>query len=167
LLEALHDHAAGVPQADDVTIVLIRRRAEAGGATTVQRYFKRSYDSLEAVFQFVEDFMRAKSIDLELREPVDFIVEELFTNMVKYNPGNAHDIALSLGCTAQVLTVRLTDFDVDPFDVTRAPPVDIDKPLQERQIGGLGLHLVRKMADTLRYEFADRRSTITFTMSLG
>ena len=167
LLEALHDHAAGVPQADDVTIVLIRRRAEAGGATTVQRYFKRSYDSLEAVFQFVEDFLRAKSIDLELREPVDFIVEELFTNMVKYNPGNAHDIALSLGCTAQVLTVRLTDFDVDPFDVTRAPPVDIDKPLQERQIGGLGLHLVRKMADTLRYEFADRRSTITFTMSLG
>jgi len=137
LLEALHDHAAGVPQADDVTIVLIRRRAEAGGATTVQRYFKRSYDSLEAVFQFVEDFMRVKSIDLELREPVDFIVEELFTNMVKYNPGNAHDIALSLGCTAQVLTVRLTDFDVDPFDVTRAPPVDIDKPLQERQIGGL------------------------------
>ncbi len=43
-------------------------------------------------------------------------------------PGNEHDIALSLGCTAQVLTVRLTDFDVEPFDVTRGPPVDIDKP---------------------------------------
>ncbi len=167
LLEALHDFAGGVPQADDVTIVLIRRRAEASAATTVQRYFKRSYDSLEAVFQFIEDFLRAKAIDLELREPVDFIVEELFTNMVKYNPGHDHDIALSLGCTADVLTVRLTDFDVDPFDVTRAPQVDIDKPLQERQIGGLGLHLVRKMADTLRYEFADRRSTITFTMALG
>jgi len=167
LLEALHDFAGGVPQADDVTIVLLHRRAEASAATTVQQYFKRSYDSLEAVFRFIEDFLRAKAIDVELREPVDFIVEELFTNMVKYNPGNAHDIALSLGCTAQVLTVRLTDFDVDPFDVTRGPPVDIDKPLQERQIGGLGLHLVRKMADTLRYEFADRRSTITFTMALG
>jgi len=167
LLEALHDFAGGVPQADDVTIVLLRRKAEASAATTVQRYFKRSYDSLEAVFQFIEDFLRVKSIDMNLREPVDFIVEELFTNMVKYNPGNEHDIALSLGCTAQVLTVRLTDFDVDPFDVTRGPAVDIDKPLQERQIGGLGLHLVRKMADTLRYEFADRRSTITFTMALG
>ena len=88
--------------------------------------------------------------------------------MVKYNPGHDHDIALSLGCTRRsVLTVRFTDFDVDPFDVTRAPPVDIDKPLQERQIGGLGLHLVRKMADTLRYEFAERRSTITFTKALG
>ena len=167
LLEALHDFAGGVPQADDVTIVLVRRRTEASAATTVQRYFRRSYDSLDAVFQFIEDFLRAKSIDMNLREPVDFIVEELFTNMVKYNPGNEHDIALGLGCTAQVLTVRLTDFDVDPFDVTRGPPIDLAKPLQERQIGGLGLHLVRQMAGTLRYEFADRRSTITFTMDLG
>jgi phosphoserine phosphatase len=167
LLEALHDFAAGAPQADDITIVLIRRRAEASAAATVQRYFKRSFESLDAVFRFIDDFLRAKSIDPSLREPVDFIVEELFTNMVKYNPGNERDIALALGCTADKLTVRLTDFDVDPFDVTRGPPVDIDKPLQERQIGGLGLHLVRQMADTIRYEFADRRSTITFTMALG
>jgi sigma-B regulation protein RsbU (phosphoserine phosphatase) len=167
VLEALHDHAAGAPQADDITIVLIRRRAEASAATTVQRYFKRSFDSLDSVFRFIEDFLRAKSIDPGLREPVDFIVEELFTNMVKYNPDNAHDIALALGCSPDRLTVRLIDFDVDPFDVTRAPAVDIDKPLQDRQIGGLGLHIVRQMADTLRYEFADRRSTITFTMSLG
>ncbi|HQR25297.1 MAG TPA: ATP-binding protein, partial [Steroidobacteraceae bacterium] len=167
LLEALHDHAGRAPQADDVTIVLVRRRDEAGGATTVQRYFKRSFDSLDAVFRFIEDFLRAKAIDPEFREPVNFIVEELFTNMVKYNPGNEHDIALALGCSRDTLTVRLTDFDVEPFDVTRSPAVDIDKPLAERQIGGLGLHLVRKMADTLRYEFADRRSTITFTIALG
>ena len=166
MLDALHDFAGGAHQVDDVTIVLIRRRPDAGGATTVQRYFRRSFESLEPVFRFIDDFLRAKAIDPSLREPVNFIVEELFTNMVKYNPGNDHDIALSLGCTPAVLTVRLTDFDVEPFDVTRAPAVDIDKPLAERQIGGLGLHLVRKMADTLRYEFADRRSTITFTMTL-
>jgi len=167
ILEGLHHFARGAQQADDITIVLIRRRAEAGAATTVQRYFKRSFTSLESIFQYIEDFLRAKSLDVALREPVDFIVEELFTNMVKYNPGNEHDIAIALGCTPDALTVRLTDFDVDAFDVTRAPPVDIDKPLAERQIGGLGLHLVRKMADTIQYDFADRRSTITFTVTLG
>jgi len=62
--------------------------------------------------------------------------------------------------------VRLTDFDVESFDVTHAPAVDIDKPLSERQPGGLGLHLVRQMADTLHYEYAERRSTITFTKAL-
>jgi serine/threonine-protein kinase RsbW len=102
-----------------------------------------------------------------LREPVCFIVEELFTNMVKYNPDAIRDIALSFGQNNSTLTVRLTDFDVAPFDVTRAPPVDVTKPLEERAIGGLGLHLVRQMADTIRYEYADGRSTITFTKALG
>jgi len=167
LLEELRTFAGGVPQGDDVTIVLVRRREEEPAATTFERYFGRSFDSLEQIFRFVEEFFRAQAIDPALLEPVNFIVEELFTNMVKYNPGNTHDIALSLGRSADALTVRLTDFDVDPFDVTRGPPVDIEKPLAERQIGGLGLHLVRKMADTLRYEFVDRRSTITFTKTLG
>jgi anti-sigma regulatory factor (Ser/Thr protein kinase) len=145
---------------------VLRRREEEPAATTFERYFRRDFASLEQIFLFVEEFLRAQAIDAGLLEPVNFIVEELFTNMVKYNPGNTRDIALSLGRTADVLTVRLTDFDVDPFDVTRAPPVDIEKPLAERQIGGLGLHLVRRMADTLRYESVDRRSTITFTKSL-
>lgn len=167
LLDALHDFAGSTPQADDITVVLVRRRSLQGAATTIQRYFKRDFGSLEAMNLFIEDFLRARSIDMELRDPVDFIVEELFTNMVKYNPGNEHDIALALGHSRDALTVRLTDFDVEPFDVTRAPAVDITKPLHERQIGGLGLHLVRKMADTIHYEFADRRSTITFTKTLG
>jgi anti-sigma regulatory factor (Ser/Thr protein kinase) len=81
--------------------------------------------------------------------------------------GGRHDISLSLGHTPEQLTVRITDFDVEPFDVTRAPIVDTGKPLEERQPGGLGLHLVRQMADTLQYEYAERRSTITFTKALA
>jgi len=168
ILEGVHDFAGSVPQADDITILLVGRQGESTtGGTTVQRYFKRSFASLDAIFQFIEDFLGAKSIDPGLREPVCFIVEELFTNMVKYNLGHERDIALSLGHVEDTLTVRLTDFDVAPFDVTRVPPVDVTKPLEERAIGGLGLHLVRKMADTIRYEYADGRSTITFTKTPG
>jgi phosphoserine phosphatase len=167
LLDAVRDFAGTAPQADDITIVLIGRQGESVPDTPVRRYFRRSYDSLEGIFQFIEDFLAGRSIDAALREPVCFIVEELFTNMVKYNPGATRDIALSFGQSGSTLTVRLTDFDVAPFDVTRGPPVDITKPLEERAIGGLGLHLVRQMADTIRYEYADGRSTITFTKTLG
>lgn len=167
LLEALHEFTGGRAQADDVTVVLITRRPEAAAHTTVQRYFRRSFESLAAIAAFVDEFIAARALDDELRAPANFIVEELFTNMVKYNPGNQHDIALSLGHSPDRLTVQLRDFDVEPFDVTKAPPVDIDKPLQDRPIGGLGLHLVRTMADTLQYEYSERRSTITFTKALG
>jgi len=167
LLEAVHEFCGTEPQADDITIVLIGRQGTSVADTPVRRYFRRSFDSLEGIFQFIEDFLAGRSIDPALREPVCFIVEELFTNMVKYNPEATRDIALSLGQGNSSLTVRLTDFDVAPFDVTRAPPVDISKPLEERAIGGLGLHLVQQMADTIRYEYADGRSTITFTKTLG
>jgi anti-sigma regulatory factor (Ser/Thr protein kinase) len=166
MLQAVHVFAAGHPQADDITIVLLSRRDDSAGRTTVQQYFPRSFESLDALFRFIGDFLTARSLDGELHGPVCFIVEELFTNFVKYNEGGRHDISLSLGHTPDQLTVRLTDFDVEPFDPTHAPAVDVDKPLGERQPGGLGLHLVRQMADTLQYEYADGRSTITFTKAL-
>jgi anti-sigma regulatory factor (Ser/Thr protein kinase) len=166
VLQAVHVFADGRPQADDITIVLLARRAELAGRTTVQQYFPRSVESLDGIFRFVADFLAARSLDAELHGPVCFIVEELFTNFVKYSVGGRHDIAVSLGHTPRQLTVRLTDFDVAPFDPTRVTAVDIDKPLAERQPGGLGLHLVRQMADTLQYEYTDGRSTITFTKTL-
>jgi anti-sigma regulatory factor (Ser/Thr protein kinase) len=166
LLQAVHVFADGHAQVDDITIVLLARRGETAGLTTVQQYFARTFDSLDGIFRFVGDFLAARSLDPQLEAPVCFIVEELFTNCVKYNEGGRHDISLSLGHTPERLTVRIMDFDVDPFDPTRAPAVDVDKPLGERQPGGLGLHLVRQMADTLQYEYAGRRSTITFTKAL-
>jgi anti-sigma regulatory factor (Ser/Thr protein kinase) len=166
LLQAVHVFADGHPQADDITIVLLARRGETAGRTTIQRYFPRSLDSLDGIFRFVGDFIAARSLDPELHMPVCFIVEELFTNFIKYNATSPHDISLSLGHTPEQLTVRITDFDVDSFDVTHAPAVDIDKPLAERQPGGLGLHLVQQMATTLQYEYTERRSTITFTKAL-
>jgi len=167
LLQAVHLFADGQPQADDITVVLIARRRDRAGRTTVQQYFARSNESLDGIFRFVADFLAARSLDEELYRPVCFIVEELFTNCVKYNAGGRHDIALALGHTPEQLTVQLTDFDVEPFDVTRAPAVDVDKPLDEREAGGLGLHLVRQMVDTLQYEYAAGRSTITFTKALS
>jgi sigma-B regulation protein RsbU (phosphoserine phosphatase) len=166
LLQAVHVFADGHPQGDDITIVLLARRGETAGRTTIQRYFPRSLDSLEGIFRFVGDFIAARSLDTELHMPVCFIIEELFTNFMKYNAESTHDISLSLGHTPEQLTVRIAAFDVDSFDVTHAPTVDTTKPLSERQAGGLGLHLVQQMADTLQYEYAERRSTITFTKLL-
>jgi phosphoserine phosphatase len=166
LLDAVRAHAGDEVQADDITIVLVARRRAATTASVAERNFRRHFDSLEGIFAFIDAFFAGRPLDAELRAPVSFIVEELFTNMVKYNAGARNDISISLEHAPAQLTVRLVDTDVEPFDVTSAPLIDIDKPLEDRAIGGLGLHLVRNMADTLLYEYADRRSVITFTKSL-
>jgi len=166
LLDAVRAHSAGHAQADDITIVLLARRRAATTPSVAEQTFRRHYDSLDTIFAFIDAFFAGRPLDAELRAPVSFIVEELFTNMVKYNQGVQQEIAISLEHVPEQLTVRLIDTDVEPFDVTSAPLIDVDKPLDDRAIGGLGLHLVRNMADTLLYEYADRRSVITFTKSL-
>jgi anti-sigma regulatory factor (Ser/Thr protein kinase) len=79
-------------------------------------------------------------------------MEELFTNMVKYNPDNSNDILLDVETSAGGVIVRMTDYDVDAFDVTQPRRVNLDAPLDERTPGGLGLHLIQKMVDSLKYE---------------
>jgi anti-sigma regulatory factor (Ser/Thr protein kinase) len=126
-----------------------------------EQRFGRSFGSLDAIFGFVEGFLDGEGIDTDPSFEIQLVIEELFTNMVKYSRDGHQDIAISLEREGPRLVIRLRDFDVEPFDVTRVPTADVDQPITERTRGGLGLHLVRQVADDFRYDYRDRNSTIT------
>lgn len=129
----------------------------------MQKKLNRSYESLEEMYELTERFLLDEAVEPAVRFPVHFVMEELFTNMVKYQPENANDILLAVNAAKGGVTVSLTDYDVDAFDVTLARQVDIEAPIEDRTPGGLGLHLIHKMVDSLHYDYADRQSTVTFT----
>ncbi len=129
----------------------------------MQKKLNRSYDSLEEMYETTERFFLRENVEPSIRFPVHFVMEELFTNMVKYQPDNSNEILLAVKTTGDGVSVSLTDYDVDAFDVTIDRDIDTAAPLAERTPGGLGLHLIHKMVDTLEYDYADRNSTITFT----
>jgi len=131
---------------------------------TDHRSFHRSFGSLAEIFAFTADFFARHGIDAGLLPTVDFTLEELFTNMVKYSPsGDAH-VRIDMVTAPGGVEVTLTDYDVERFDVTQAPDANINLPLEQRRPGGLGLHLIRRLVDSMTYEYADdeRRSRITF-----
>ena len=132
----------------------------------MERRFARDIDALADVFAFVSEFLRAQGLDLQHAPDIELIVEELFTNMVKYD-GGRHDIGLRLCNRSDRIEIALIDEDVEPFDPTAMPEVDTTRPLAERGPGGLGLHLVRKLSDGMAYEYRDRTSTVTVTKKLG
>jgi anti-sigma regulatory factor (Ser/Thr protein kinase) len=60
--------------------------------------------------------------------------------------------------------VTIIDTDAEPFDIMAAPEADVNLPIEQRKPGGLGIHLIRKMVDTIQYSYVaeQRTSRITF-----
>lgn len=132
----------------------------------MKKKFSRSLDELRRIVGATGDFFEANSISSSLRNKVDLAVEELFVNLVTYNTETQSDILIEMQATPDGVAVSLTDFDVKRFDPTaRVSKVDPDAPLEEREPGGLGLYLVMKMVDSIHYEYKNRQSKISFTVS--
>ena len=137
-------------------------RIAAGSKTRAQGDFARSNDSLDEIFAFVQSALDAGGAGGADAYAILMAVEELFTNMVKYNATGTGRIDLEIECGAGSVSCVLTDPDSERFDMTLAPEVDIHQAVEQRRPGGLGIHLVRRLVDSITYEYAERRSRIRF-----
>lgn len=149
---------------------MTERPAAPGSATAEalreQRDFARSFDSLEEVFAFAQGLLDGRGVDTADSYAIVMTIEELFTNMVKYNAKGQGRIGLELECGSNDVTCRLVDPDSDRFDINAVPDADINLPVEQRRPGGLGIYLVRRLVDSIDYDYAGRRSRITFRKTL-
>jgi len=116
--------------------------------------FARRIDALAGIVAFTAAAFERQGIAAALRTEVDFVIEELFTNIVKYGRGEA-PVTIEIAAIPEGVEVTLTEPDADRFDVTRAPPVDITLPAIQRQPGGLGLHLIARLVDSVQYAYSE------------
>jgi len=123
--------------------------------------FKRDIGVLADIFEFVSGYFSKEHIDPSIWSPVELAIEEVFTNFVQHNPSGLGEIGLTLTRDERELRLTLTDFDSPLFDLTKNGDVDISRPLEQRQPGGLGIHLIRKLMDRVEYEHTNRESRIT------
>jgi phosphoserine phosphatase len=162
LMAGVRAFAAGAPQEDDMTAVLVKRQDPRWARGS----FVRSFDSLETMTAFSAAAFARMGFAARLLPIVDLAVEELFTNMVKYGVGSSAPVRIEIGAIAGGVEVRLIDDDVEPFDITRTPAVDIDAPIEDREPGGLGLHLIRRMVDSVEYEYVKERRQSRITLRI-
>lgn len=168
LIEAVDGFAKDAPQADDITTLCIRYlgdkaslNSDGKGITVSTGTFAREAASLGGVIALADEFITRNKLGETPRYLLEFVLEELFTNMVKYNPDGGGRISVELAIQGPELMILLSDPDCPRFDIrSDAPEVDPMQTLDPRTPGGLGIHLVKKMVDRIEYDHLDRVGTI-------
>jgi len=110
-------------------------------------------ESLPALLGFLDREAAAAGLDDDLAFSLRLAAEEACTNVIRHgyagrSPG---PLALAFYADENAATVVLSD-EAPAFDPADAPPPDLDAPLEERPVGGLGWHLVRQLVDEVRHE---------------
>jgi anti-sigma regulatory factor (Ser/Thr protein kinase) len=100
---------------------------------------------LERISAAVEDIGQRENWPAQFIFRINLVLEELGLNIMSYGYGEEglHEFEITLTSEADVLRIEVTD-DGRPFDpLNEAPEPDLDASVDDRQVGGLGIHLVR------------------------
>lgn len=131
-----------------------------------KKYFKRDIISLGTIFDFISEFFTENNIAVSNRFAVDLVIEEIFTNMIKYQRESHDDISLELTLEQGKLKIIFIGYNVKYFDMSNGPDVDTEAPLEDRKVGGLGLLLVKKLMDKIVYDYKESNCRIILTKTL-
>lgn len=131
-----------------------------------ERTFPKAIGSLDEVFAHLDAFYATETIDTGTAMSLSLVVEELFTNLVKYNRATSNPIVVRIAREDGRVRIELVDHDVDRFDPATLPDVDVNAPMSERTPGGLGLHLVRAIVDHISFEYENRVMRIVVVKNL-
>jgi anti-sigma regulatory factor (Ser/Thr protein kinase) len=93
---------------------------------------------------------------------INLALDELFTNIISYgyNDKGRHRIHFVISCQDGTIVIRVEDNGV-PFDVAAFKSPDPKNTLEDCKVGGLGLHLIRKLMDEISYERQDDKNIVT------
>ncbi len=107
---------------------------------------------MEAIMPAVSDFLREQRVDPKAAYAVSLTLEEVITNIVKYaySEHGDHNIDVTLAVDDGAVLVDFQD-DGNEFDPRDFPEPDTTQPVEKRTAGGLGIHLVRKMSESMKY----------------
>ena len=148
-------------QSDDLTLMAVRYQKPA-------IIMRNDIQQIPTLAEWVDEL----GIPMELNMPINLALEEAVSNVMLYaypgrNDGKVFvEFAKAKDEQGEKLIFTISDSGI-PFDPTAKPEADITLSAEDRAIGGLGIHLVRKLMDEIRYERQDEKNILTLVKILS
>ena len=117
---------------------------------------------------FIEELSEELALAPELTFNLNLALEEAVSNVILYAYGEEKqkEITLLANMSDNNLTFVLTDYGKE-FDPTKVPDADVTLSAEEREIGGLGIFLIRQIMDTVEYQRMDGKNVLIMGKQLG
>ena len=132
----------------------------------ITKEFPADRDAFDEVSLFVEEELDKMGCSMKASMQIAIAVEEIFVNIASYAyPDSSGSMTLTIDCIDGAARFRFTDRGI-PFDPLAKPDPDISAAADERQIGGLGIYMVKKSMDSVSYEYRDGENVLTFTKKI-
>jgi anti-sigma regulatory factor (Ser/Thr protein kinase) len=133
---------------------------------TFKRRIKNDPREFEPLNRDLAEFLEENGVAARVAYVVHLAAEEMLLNVMKHAYGGARDrwADLTLEIDDGRATLHIED-DGAPFDPRSVPEPDFVQLMQQHRIGGLGIHLVRSMADSLEYERTGGRNHVRIRIS--
>lgn len=125
-------------------------------------------ENIDAVTDFVNEQLEELDCPMKIQTQLDIAVDELFSNIAHYayNPETG-PATVQVEVTENPLSVIITFIDQGvPYDPLAKSDPDTTLSAEDRQIGGLGIYMVKKTMDDISYEYKDGRNILTIKKNL-
>ena len=134
----------------------------------MKKIFPAKIDALPDVIGFVERTLEFYACPMKIQIAICVAMEEMFVNVARYAYGNGDgNVTLSV-CfeeESRAVTFRLTDKGT-PFDFLKKSDPDITLSAQEREFGGLGIFIAKKMMDKINYAYENGENILTMSKKI-
>ena len=134
---------------------------------TVEKTFAASMDTIPDIVGFVSETASAMGVHPKRVMHLELAVEEAAVNICSYAyeipPG---EVTIRISRETEVVRIELVDAGV-PFDPLAADAPDIKSELENREVGGLGIFLIRRMLDEVHYSRSGDRNILSLAVRYG
>ena len=128
---------------------------------------KNRVEELERVAHFIDEIGEELSLDMELQMNLNLVMEEMVSNIIfyAYPEGVEATIELLAECDGKELTLILSD-QGRAFDPTLKENFDMDVNPAERELGGMGIFIVKNIMNQVTYQRLEGRNLLTMKKSI-
>ena len=128
---------------------------------------KNDISEISKLATFVEELSEELNLTPELNFNLNLVLEEAVSNVILYAYGKEvkKEITLLANMSNNNLIFVLTDSGKE-FDPTKVPDADVTLSAEEREIGGLGIFLIRQIMDMVEYQRIDGKNVLTMRKQL-